>query len=84
MRLAVMPRYYFHLRNDIDTRDEEGQELRDLAEAHECALEAAREMCCADIKQGWLNLDHAIDVIDDQGTALFTITYREAFEVKGK
>jgi hypothetical protein len=61
----------------------EGQECIDLAAARECALEAAREMVCADVKHGWLNLDHSIEVTDAQGMKLFAITYRDAFDIKG-
>jgi hypothetical protein len=79
-----MPRYFFNLRNDPDAMDYEGRELLDLAAARACALEAAREMACADIRNGWLYLDHSIDVTDDQGTALFTLTFGESFDIKGR
>jgi hypothetical protein len=81
--LAAMPRYFFDLRNDPDARDDEGRELPDLAAARETALEAARDMACADIRNGELNLNHAIDVTDAQGATLFTITFRDAFDIKG-
>ena len=77
-----MPRYLFHLHSDPNAMDEEGRELPDVAAAREYAMEAARDMVCADIKQGWLNLDHSIEVVDDQGMPLFTITFREAFEIR--
>lgn len=80
---AVMPRYYFHVRDDISAQDEEGLELPDLAAARETALEAARDMCCADIKQGWLDLDCRIDVTDEKGETLLSITFGQAFEVRG-
>jgi hypothetical protein len=81
-RLAVMPRYYFHVRNDVNAEDEEGLELPDLAAARETAVEAARDMCCADIKQGWLNLDSRVDVTDEQGETLLSVTFGQAFEVR--
>ena len=76
-----VPRYFFNLHADPDTPDEEGRELAGPEAARECALEAARELVCADIKHGWLNLDHSIDVTDDQGAIVLTVTFREAFEV---
>ena len=79
--MAEVPRYFFNLRSDPDATDDEGQDLVDLAAARLCAMEAAREMVCADIKHGLLNLNHAIDVTDDQGAALFTLTFREALDV---
>lgn len=78
-----MPRYRFHVRDDLHTDDAEGAELPDLESARETAMEAARELVCADIKNGWLNLDHSIEVTDDEGATLFTVTFREAFEIKG-
>jgi hypothetical protein len=79
-----MPRYFFNLRNAPDAMDDEGRELPDLATAQKVALEAAREIAGADIKYGRLNLDHAIDVTDAQGAALFTIAFREAFDIEGR
>ena len=77
-----MPRYFFHLRNTIHSDDEEGQELPDAAAARDHALDCARELVCADIKRGWLNLDHHIVVADDSGASLFSLTFREAFEIR--
>lgn len=37
-----VPRYYFHLLNDLDAPDEEGKELPDLAAAREQARYNAR------------------------------------------
>ena len=78
-----MPRYFFHIRNSERTDDEEGRELPDLDAAREFALEGARELVCADIKKGWLNLDHHIDVADEAGAVLFRLTFREAFTIRG-
>ena len=57
-----MPVYRFHIRNSEHTDDEEGTALPDLAAAREHALEGARDLVCADIRKGWLNLDHYIEV----------------------
>ena len=78
-----MPHYFFHIRNSEHVDDEEGRELPDLGAAREYALEAARSLVCADIKQGWLNLDHYIDVADEAGAVLIRLTFREAFEIQG-
>ncbi|WP_129792365.1 hypothetical protein [Sphingosinicella sp. CPCC 101087] len=79
-----MPRYYFHLHNDMDVSDEEGMGLPDLEAAREQALENARVMACVSIKeQGNVNLDHYIEVTDERGEALFKLTFREAFTVTG-
>ena len=76
-----MARYYFHLRTDSNVLDEKGLEFPDLAAARLRAIETARAMACADILLGRVNLDHSIEVADDQGAALLSLTFREAFEI---
>lgn len=77
-----MARYYFHLRNDVDTDDEEGIELPDVAAAREHAIENARMMVCESVKQGHLHLDHCIFVTDESGEQVVTVTFREAFTLE--
>lgn len=78
-----MPRYFFHLHNDITTHDEEGQVLADLAVAEERAMDYARDMVCDSIQKGHLNLEHFIEVADMDGTVLRKVTFREAFTIEG-
>ena len=78
-----MPRYYFHLRNDVQTNDEEGTELASLAAAREAALDNCRTMVCESVKLGHLNLDHYILVEDDAGHDVLKVTFREAFTIEG-
>lgn len=78
MRAAV-PRFYFHLYDDGVLIDEEGQELPDLEAAYQRAVENAREMACANIKAGFLNLDYSIEIEDGQGETVLVVTFREAF-----
>ena len=80
----AMPRYFFHLQNDEWVEDREGLELPGPEAAADQALEEARAMVCASIKNGELNLDHYIEVADTTGETLFRLTYREAFEIKGE
>ena len=79
-----MPRYFFHVFNDVTAIDEEGIELRDLEAAREQALEAARELVCESVHHGHLNLDHRIEVEDEAGKRLLSISYRDAFTVTGE
>ena len=79
-----MPRYFFHVYNDIVATDEEGMELPDLAAAREQALEAARELVCESVHKGQLNLDHRIEVEDAQGNMVLCVSYRDAFTVTGE
>ena len=78
-----MPRYYFHIFNGETTIDEEGAEFVDLDAARESALEAARDMVCEAVREGHLNLDHRIEITDEDNGPLMTVTFREAFTIQG-
>ena len=77
-----MPRYFFHLHNDIDAVDEEGLELPDLQAARDQALRDARHMAAASVvEHGRINLRHHIDVADDCGQVLCSATFGEAVTI---
>lgn len=78
-----MPRYYFHLHDHIFVEDKEGVELADVAAVREKAVDAARDMACASIHEGQLNLEHYIRVTDEAGHDITTVTFREAFTIRG-
>ena len=80
-----VPRYFFHLRDDLRVNDEEGRLLPDEGVALSTALEEARVLVCESIRQhGNVNMDHSIVVTDETGSELFTVTFREAFTVTGE
>lgn len=79
-----MPRYYFHLRNDLDVPDEEGLELPDLG----AAIKAARENALFSLSQtakdeAKINFSHRIDIEDEQGRILDTVWFRDVVKVEG-
>lgn len=74
-----MPRYYFNLRSYSEADDAEGVELVDEAAARELAAESARDLVYAGIANGWLNLDHRIEVVDEAGDHVMTVVFRDAF-----
>jgi hypothetical protein len=76
-----MPHFYFHVYNHDITIGEEGRDLPDLAAARELALDSARDLVCESVHQGHLNLDHRIEVQDDAGETVITLTFREAFTI---
>jgi hypothetical protein len=76
-----MPLFRFHVMNDIDAPDEEGQDLDNLALAHLKAIDSARDLASAAVRQGRLNLKHRIDIEDAAGQVLLTVTFAEAVEV---
>lgn len=77
-----MERYFFHLFDDIETHDEEGMELADLAAARRQALSSAREMMCDQMRSGHLNLHHRIEVEDEGGAPVLTVTFASAIDVE--
>jgi hypothetical protein len=76
-----MPQFRFHVINDVDAPDEEGQELPNLAVAHLKAIDYARDLASAEVRQGRLDLKHRIEVEDDGGEVLLTVTFADAIDV---
>jgi hypothetical protein len=78
-----MPRFFFHLHNDIDTFDEGGTELPDLASAREHARAEAVHMAAASVTEHQrLYGDHRIDVADQTGEVLCSVFFREVVQIK--
>jgi hypothetical protein len=76
-----MPRYLFHVINDIDAPGEEGVELANLAMAHLKAIDAARDLASAAVRQGRLDLKHRVDIEDEAGKVLLSVTFADAIEL---
>ena len=76
-RWARVPRFFFHLYDDMVVRDEEGIELSDLASARKKAVENAREIACAEVLEGHLNLKHRIEVEDESGAVHLTVRFAD-------
>ena len=79
-----MARFYFHLYNDIVSKDEEGRELPDVDTARHDAREDARNMAAESVREGELNLGHYVEVADDTGEPLFRVTFGEVVKVSGQ
>lgn len=78
-----MPRYYFHLLNDMDVPDHEGVELPDLAAARRTAIEQALGMIGEEAKtQARIVLSHRIDIEDEDGRVLDTVVFRDIIGVE--
>ena len=79
-----MPRYHFHLHNDVNCPDEEGVELPDLQAARKTALHNARFTAGETVKdRGHLFGDHRIDIEDENGAVLDTVYFRDAVKIEG-
>lgn len=82
MRTA-MPRFYFHVRDDADSPDEEGVELPDAEAARDYAAKSARELMCDTLKQeARITPHHRIDIEDEQGGVIATVRFGDAFELQ--
>ena len=77
-----MPRFFFHLYDDVISRDEEGVELPDEKAAYANAVTSAREMACAEVKEGHLTLHHRIEVEDERGNLVVTVPFADAVTVR--
>jgi hypothetical protein len=78
-----MPRFFFHVHDEADFIDEEGIELADAEAARAAALAGARALMCDQVKLGQLNLHHRIEVEDEAGGAVLSLTFAEAVEIEG-
>lgn len=79
-----MPRYFFHLLDDLDVPDEEGTELPDLEAARAHADSQARLMfAAAATEQGRVVLSHRIDVQNEAGAVLASVRFGDVVKVEG-
>ena len=80
-----MPRYYFHLHNDLTTTDDEGRELTDPEAARRAAEEDAREMAARSVQyDGRLNLAHYIEITDERGESVALVRFGDAVPITGQ
>ena len=78
-----MPRYYFHLYDDIISKDHEGQLLPNIQAARVYAIEAARAMMAAEIQEkGTVSLSDWLEVEDEQGEVVLIVKFDEAVNIK--
>jgi hypothetical protein len=78
-----VPRFFFHVYDDVEALDEDGLDLPDVKAAHLEALRSARALACEQVEKGYLNLHHRIDVEDDAGRRVTTVSFRDAVAVTG-
>ena len=77
-----VPSYFFHLdEGGTLVKDDEGQELLDVAEARAQAIKAARDVLAAEVLAGRWPTVWCVYVEDAAGRRLFEVPLREAVEV---
>jgi hypothetical protein len=76
-----MNRYFFNIRRDADiVFDVEGDEFPNDDAARTSAVNAVREMAAARIKTGQIVADEYMDVSDEAGTVLFSISFHDVVQ----
>jgi len=76
-----MTTFYFHLRHsDGLVEDPDGSELADLEAAIEEAKAGVRALVAESIRENKLLQPTTIEITDDKGNVLDTVTFREVLE----
>jgi hypothetical protein len=75
--------FFFHLINDVDAPDDEGKELPDLEAAMRHARRHARFIAAETVRaDGKIVLSHRIDVEDEGGNVLGTVTFGDVVDIE--
>ena len=78
-----MPKYHFHLHDDLDVSDEDGSDLPDLVAAQARAVSEARLLMCELLtREGRIALHHRIDIEDAQGAVLVSVPFRSVVTIE--
>ena len=78
-----MPRFFFHLHDRGHVfRDDDGKECGDVTEASKLAIKSARSIVSADALDGSIDLSGSIEVVDERGTVVLTVLYRDAVAIR--
>ncbi|WP_435521134.1 DUF6894 family protein [Brevundimonas faecalis] len=76
-----MPRYFFHLRHLTDlATDHQGIDM-DLEAVSACALFNARSIISHDARCGLIDLRPRIDVEDEHGRPVHSLSFRDAVTI---
>jgi hypothetical protein len=78
---SPVPRFFFHLYDDLVSRDAEGVELADRQAAEEKAVESAREVAAAQVLNGHLDLSHRIEVEDEAGEIVIMVPFGDVVSI---
>ena len=77
-----MPRFFFHIIDDLVINDDEGIELPDVEAARGTALTGARAMICEQVAKGRITLHHRVEVEDEDGGPVLTLTFGDAVTIE--
>jgi hypothetical protein len=78
-----MPKFYFHLYNDMDVPDDEGKDLLDLHSARAWASWQARVLVGETVKEeGRVPLKHRIDIEDERHEVVGSISFGDVVTIE--
>lgn len=78
-----MPRFYFHLFNDLDVEDFEGVELDGLGAARDHAITQARALIAESARTtGLVVLHHRIGIEDERRRAIGTVRFGDVLNIE--
>ena len=78
-----MPRFFFHLHNTVDVRDDVGRELPSLDAARAEAVNACRALMADDLRSdGQITLSHRIDIHGEGGESQLVLPFRACVEIR--
>jgi hypothetical protein len=78
-----VPRFFFHLHDDVDLPDPEGIEVPDLAAARKHARVTVLDLMCGAMKTGGrIALQHRIDIEDEEGRVLDTVRFADVVKLE--
>lgn len=75
-----MPQYFFHVLNEIEVRDEDGQFFTDLDQAVDEARDTAADLIRDEIRAGrQIHPDHRIEIEDEHGQLVHVLRFGDLF-----
>lgn len=78
-----MPLFFLNVYNRTGwSRDEEGMELPDLEAARAQAVDGIRSILQDEVAHGGIDFEGRVEVLDEAGNLLATITYRDAVALR--
>jgi hypothetical protein len=78
-----MPRFYFHVLNDVETIDAEGAEFPHISAAIARAEREVRILAAESVKaHGHIVLSHCIQIEDEDGHAVAYVRFGDAIEIR--
>ena len=77
-----MPRYFFHVHEEASAPDKDGLLCPTMVAALVEAYRTARAVAADQVLRGRLHLSHRIDVADEGGAIVATVTFRDAVTVE--